>query len=499
MKQLKKIVGIVTLVCSMFACCMMVKAGTVTPCNVACPSFSFVDHSGNAVTNSTISGKTTIMMFSTNYCNYGKAMINEIGRSDWFPNDNVNFVFGMFDGTEVSVREFRQIYTYDGMQFCYTSPSNNMTSTAFDMFHMTGGTGSSVSTPLTFIIDANGMIRYCFESYVEIDELASYVDDYADLTYSINDANVFTEVNTSERVYNGYAHTPSVYVSKWYYNLPLSEGTHYTVSYENNTNAGTAYAVITGKGYMTGTKKIPFYITPYRLTADCVSPIATQYYTGTEVKPSVGVVCNGKALVAGKDYTITYGNNTKPGTATLVVIGKGNYAGAVSKNFTIKEITGFTVNNQKYEVTSSTQKTVQYTGNKKAKAKVTIPEYVTYKNVKYMVTSISGKAFKNNKKVTTVSIASSITKIPNSAFQGCTKLKTVTLGTGIKTIGKKAFYGCKALKKLTIKSKNVKSVGANAFKGIHSKCVIIVPGEKLDDYKKIFKNKGQAKTVKIKK
>ncbi len=66
--------------------------------------------------------------------------------------------------------------------------------------------------------------------------------------------------------------------------------------------------------------------------------------------------------------------------------------------------------------------------------------------------------------------------------------------TGIKA---KAFKGCKKLKKITIKTKTLKTVGKNAFKGINKKARIKVPAAKLKAYKKILKNKGQKKTVKI--
>lgn len=44
---------------------------------------------------------------------------------------------------------------------------------------------------------------------------------------------------------------------------------------------------------------------------------------------------NKKALVKGTDYTVTTKNSTKPGTATVVVTGKGNYAGSVTLSFKI--------------------------------------------------------------------------------------------------------------------------------------------------------------------
>lgn len=66
------------------------------------------------------------------------------------------------------------------------------------------------------------------------------------------------------------------------------------------------------------------------------------------------------------------------------------------------------------------------------------------------------------------------------------------------TIGKNAFSGCGKLKTVTINSKKLKKVGANAFKGINKKATINVPKAKKKAYTKLLKNKGQAKTVKIK-
>lgn len=69
----------------------------------------------------------------------------------------------------------------------------------------------------------------------------------------------------------------------------------------------------------------------------------------------------------------------------------------------------------------------------------------------------------------------------------------------ITQIASKAFAKCKKLKKIKITGKNLTKVGKNALKGIHKKCVIKVPSSKLKKYKKLFKKKGQAKTVRIKK
>lgn len=149
----------------------------------------------------------------------------------------------------------------------------------------------------------------------------------------------------------------------------------------------------------------------------------------------------------------------------------------------------------KFKVTSTDSKnpTVEYVGPTaagKKKKKITIPEYITYNGVKYRVTSVAAKSFKNNKKVTAIKISSSITTIGKSAFEGCIKLKTITMGKSIRTIGKNAFKNCKSLKKITIKSTKLKTVDKSAFKGVNKKCVIKVPKKMLKKYKKLFKKKG---------
>lgn len=144
---------------------------------------------------------------------------------------------------------------------------------------------------------------------------------------------------------------------------------------------------------------------------------------------------------------------------------------------TVKKGTKLIVGTNTFVVTNVKVKTVSYkaTKNKKA-AKITIPATVKSGKQVYKVTTIADNAFKNNKKI-----------------------KTVVVGKNVRTIGKKAFYGCKNLKKITVQSSIIKKVGAKAFKGINKKAVIKVPSKKYKAYKKVFKGKGQAKTVTIKK
>lgn len=58
-------------------------------------------------------------------------------------------------------------------------------------------------------------------------------------------------------------------------------------------------------------------------------------YTGKNIKPAVTVKIGSAILTKNTDYTVTYKNNKKVGTASVVVAGKGNYKGRVKKTFTI--------------------------------------------------------------------------------------------------------------------------------------------------------------------
>lgn len=71
--------------------------------------------------------------------------------------------------------------------------------------------------------------------------------------------------------------------------------------------------------------------------SSCSAELSQSEYTydGTEKKPDVTVMDKNKELRKGTDYTIEYSNNINVGTATVTIVGKGNYKGTISKTFTI--------------------------------------------------------------------------------------------------------------------------------------------------------------------
>lgn len=56
---------------------------------------------------------------------------------------------------------------------------------------------------------------------------------------------------------------------------------------------------------------------------------------GTEKCPDVTVTYGDKTLAAGTDFTVSYKDNVKEGTATVTITGSGNYTGIINTIFTI--------------------------------------------------------------------------------------------------------------------------------------------------------------------
>ena len=221
-------------------------------------------------------------------------------------------------------------------------------------------------------------------------------------------------------------------------------------------------------------------------------------YDGKAKKPTVTVKDGSKTLVQNTDYIVSYSKNINAGMAKVKITGKGNYEGTVTKNFaiTVKKGTSHKVGSYQYKVTGTS--TVSMVGVKDNKiTKVKVPKTAKIGGKSFKVTAIGSSAFKNNKKITSIEIGDNVKIIGASAFEGCTKLGKATIGKGVTEIGGNAFKNCKKLGTITIKSTKLKKVGRNALKGIKPTLKIKVPAKKLPAYKRLFKNKGQGRKVKI--
>lgn len=221
-------------------------------------------------------------------------------------------------------------------------------------------------------------------------------------------------------------------------------------------------------------------------------------YDGKAKTPEVTVKDGDRNLTENTDYIIVYSDNVNAGTAKVSITGKGNYKGTVVKAFTImiKKDTVHKAGFFRHKVTGASSVSVAAVNVKKNK-KVKIPGTVEIGGKTFKVTAIAQNAFKKNTDIISVEVGDNVKDIGASAFEGCTKLKKITVGKGVTKIGSSAFKKCRKLGTITIKSVNLKKVGKNALKGIKAVAKVKVPSKKLSRYKKLFRNKGQGKKVKI--
>ena len=211
---------------------------------------------------------------------------------------------------------------------------------------------------------------------------------------SISKASV--TLSTSTYAYDGKAKKPSVTVKL--NGKTLKNGTDYTVSYSNNTKVGTATVKITGKGNYTGSVSKTYSI-KNNFKKATISGISTKAFTGKNITQNITVKYNGKTLKNGTDYTVSYSNNKKIGTATVKITGKGSYTGTIAKTFKInpakQEIQKLTAKSKAFFVDwaqkgSATGYEIQYATNSKftSAKKVTI---TNNKTDKATVSKLSGK------------------------------------------------------------------------------------------------------------
>ncbi len=186
-------------------------------------------------------------------------------------------------------------------------------------------------------VDDIGKQIYCVVKEAKSSGFVESEKTYPVVGYSIEGADITLKKETW--VYDGTEKRPVVESVKIGENVSLEEGTHYTVSYENNINAGvdTAKVIVTGTGIYKGTAVKTFTIAKKSITPEFVGIDKLYLYTKSEIQPEF-TLKDGDIEIPKTEYTVTYTNNTEPGkNATIRAISKetSNYSFDVSKEFVI--------------------------------------------------------------------------------------------------------------------------------------------------------------------
>lgn len=237
--------------------------------------------------------------------------------------------------------------------------------------------------------------------------------------------------STSAKTYTGVSikPTPTVKLD----GTTLKNGTDYTLSYKNNKNVGKATITVTGKGKYTGSKSATFTIAKAKLSNARISSIGTKTYTGKSIKPTPTVKLSGNKLVKGADYTVSYKNNLRAGTATVTVKATGkNCTGSKSATFKIKPAK---VTNVKVSSTKKGKITVKWSNVKGYAANVTGYKIVVKYGSKTIKTQyVSGRLAKSK----TITLASKYkgkkVKTYVYAYKTISKTKVCSSASSVKTV-----------------------------------------------------------------
>ena len=300
-------------------------------------------------------------------------------------------------------------------------------------------------------------------------------------TFTIDPAAIDTAVVTDivNKTWDGNAQTqnPKVTVG----NAALVSGTDYTLSYSNNINAGNASVIITGSGNYTGSLTKTFVISPVSLEGAAVSGITAKQYTGEGVAQTPVVVLNGRTLVNGTDYVLTYQNNVKVGKkASVTITGTGNCTGSITKTFAINQ-----TSMKKAKVTNIQKKT--YTGKRiKQDPTVTIDGFVLKKGRDYKITyqnnvnigkavmTIKGKggykgSIKKKFRIRKASIAdATITNVVDKTFTGGKVTQSPKVVIGSRTLRSGSDYTLRYKNNGRVGTATVTVVGIRNYKGSKS-------------------------------
>lgn len=225
---------------------------------------------------------------------------------------------------------------------------------------------------------------------------------------SIEDADIVLE-NDSMTYQNAYC-TPKAEL--YYDTLKLEKDADYTLHYENNLAAGTAYVVAEGKGIFEGTLKKAFTI----------QPSVTQEHTHQAVTDAaVEAGCTTIGYTSGSHCSIC--GEVIEAQQVIPATGHHYVNGVCTECNDVKYVEEDGIRYQLTEALDGT-KAVQAMAADQAvlSGDVSIKENVTIGDMSYPVSEISDEGFVSQDKMTTITLPKTLQTIGSKAFARCTGL-----------------------------------------------------------------------------
>ena len=253
-------------------------------------------------------------------------------------------------------------------------------------------------------------------------------------------------LGTSSYTYDGSEKKPAVTVRDG--TQKLTQGTHFTLTYQNNINAGTASVTVTGIGQYSLSKTFHFTIN-----------MASQTLNASLSKSSIfiGECCNIQTNGVG---TISFSSSNK----SIATVNEDGIVEGIAKGNVTITITAS--GNENYKSASTT---------------VTVSVQLAYdpdacgQNIEWSlqngVLNLTGSGpmydwprtwdnydpcdapwYSQRNDIETIIISNGITHIGNCAFKECKNLTKISVPDSVKSIGERSFYYCQSLTEITIPS-----------------------------------------------
>lgn len=274
--------------------------------------------------------------YPTDVTNAGTKTVNVSGTGNFTGSRNVIYTINRKQLTAEMVSLSPTTYVYDGTaKEPDVTVTDNNTNVGLSNFTIAYSGNINVGTANVRVTGKeNGNYSGTIDKSFTI--TASEIDIEGDNTFTValaTSGQTFT--------FNGSPQTPAIVVKSG--DTELTKDTHYSVTYLNNTNAGTATIRVDGIGNYRGTKTLNFTINPKSLTAAMVtlSDIPTTYNAQLQ-KPTVSVADG--AIMTTSDYAVTNDGGTDVNTYSVTVVGQTNYTGTITKTYTISPLSISTAN-----------------------------------------------------------------------------------------------------------------------------------------------------------
>lgn len=151
----------------------------------------------------------------------------------------------------------------------------------------------------------------------------------------ISNAKIGSSLSTYS--YTGNEIKPEIQLT--YKDTSLELNTDYTISYQDNINAGTGKIIIKGIGLYKGSREEIFTITSKDINQCSIVYNSQEFvYDGKEKLIGVVITCGEKTLNKDTDYKLKYENNILPSAnAKIIVSGTNNYGGSTFKLYSINQ------------------------------------------------------------------------------------------------------------------------------------------------------------------